>query len=205
MDAFGVVWANLARYVVGTAPVSQVIAEVIDVCEAERAHPSWVRLRTLRWDEGQQVVARWVRDLMANQPPPPEARGLWFGISTPVDHGQARSDLYFGATRDYEPDDAELEWVFSGFYYPGTHPHPACLAEMYRIAYDDPNGLGNDAEWPLALAFGCAAVARALRALPVPVTLANDSLGVVCGFDGGDFIFLGELRADGFDAQPRVL
>lgn len=205
MRAFTVVWENLERYVVGVGPVSDVITEVIEICAAERPHRDWEALAALDWEDGALTVQTWVRQVLETQAPPAATRGLWFGLCTPVEGDRARSDLYLGATREYDADDRDLDWASIGLRFPGSHPRPACLAEMYRIAYDDQDGLKNDAEWPLALAFGCAAVARSLRAVAVPADLADEPLGVVCGFEGGDFIFLGELGTNGFDARPRAI
>lgn len=207
MDATSVVWTGLPGYVIDTRSMHDVIAQVIDVCEAARPHEDWERLRALAWDDGAERVARWLQELLRDEPPGPEVRGLWFALNNPIDaSGRTRADLAFSGTSEYDPDDEELEWVFSAIHHPERQPAPDCLAEMYRIAYDDDGGLGNDAEWPLALVFGCVAVARALQALDATSTGWRPAApaGAVCGFDGGDFIFVGELAADGFRADPRV-
>jgi hypothetical protein len=207
MDATSMVWTGLPGYVNDAGSMHDVIAQVIDVCEAARPHEDWERLRALAWDDGAERVARWLQELLRDEPPGPEVRGLWFGLNNPIDaSGRTRADLAFSGTSEYDPDDEELEWVFSAIHHPERQPAPDCLAEMYRIAYDDDGGLGNDAEWPLALVFGCVAVARALQALDATSTGWRPAApaGAVCGFDGGDFIFVGELAADGFRADPRV-
>jgi hypothetical protein len=201
-----VVWSRLAGYVSRNGPMSNVVDEVIDVCEDLRPHPGWAQLRALEWDAGATRVASWWAQLLQEQPPPASIRGLWFGLCEPVDKdGHARFDLYASGTRHYDADDATLQWVLSSAYHPASHPHPMCLAETHRIARQ-PDGLGNDAEWTLGLVFGCAAVVRALSSADGRTWLAGDSppLGVAAGWDGGDFIFLGELQRDRFDVRPRV-
>jgi hypothetical protein len=208
MDVTDVVWRGLPEYVMSIRPPCEVIGQVIDICEGQRRHDDWQRLRALEWDGGVTRVAEWLHDVLQRKPPPQTVRGLWFGVNNPVDaDGRTRSDLYVAGTSEYDPDDEDLGWVSSGIYYPDAQPAPACLTDMYRIAYMRDDGLQNDAEWPVALVFGCVAVARALEALG----RSRDSwrpgapAGVVCGFDGGDFIFVGELRPDWFRASPRVV
>lgn len=166
IDAADVVWTSLPEYVLSPRPAREVIKSVIDVCEPGAPHAAWRALRVLAWDEGVTRVEEWLADVLRRDPPPQGVRGLWFGLNNPVDgSGRERSDLYLAGTQEHDPDDENLQWVFSGVYYPESQPAPDCLAEMYRIAYGPDDGLGNDAEWPLALVFGCVAAARALDAV----------------------------------------
>jgi hypothetical protein len=202
-----VVWHDLPEYVLSDRPAREIIDQVIDTYETQLSHEAWQRLRALDWDDGVTVVADWLRAVLQREPPPEAVRGLWFGLDNPVDsNGRVRSDLYVSGTSEYDPDDDALDWVFSGCYLPDGQPAPACLTDMYRIAYEHGDGLGNDAEWPLALVFGCVAVTRALQALDRSAGgwSPGAPAGVVCGFEGGDFIFLGELHPVGFHACPRL-
>jgi hypothetical protein len=205
VNVLDMVWDKLAAYVTRADPLSEVVADVITDCERLRPHRDWAQLRELDWNDGSAAVCAWWQQLLERERPPASVRGLWFGLCEPVENGRARYDLYAAGTRDYKPDDLELEWVFSQCYHPQGHPHPVCLAETYRIARK-PEGLGNDAEWTLGLVFGCGAVARALNSPQGRTGLnATPPLGVAAGWDGGDFIFLGELHPDRFETHPRVI
>jgi hypothetical protein len=81
-----------------------------------------------------------------------------------------------------------LEWAGENSYL-----NSKILKSIYRLAYDRQDGLGNDAEYPLVLAYGAMAVIEALQQPPLPFALRSLQ-GVSVGYDGGDFLFLGEFR-----------
>jgi hypothetical protein len=67
------------------------------------------------------------------------------------------------------------------------------LARIYEVTYEA-GGLGNDAEYPLCLAYAVLAV-RSLFSGAVAKTVFDSvgSVGVAVGFDSGDFILLGRV------------
>ena len=187
--------------------MSESMADIVAVCEQSRPHPDWTTLRDLDWDDGAAHVRDWLQEVFEREPPDDATRGLWFGVNNPGDGEGVRSDIYLAGFGGYDPGDAELAWLVTGpvRYHPQTTPRPPCLKEMYAIAYHAADGLQNDAEYPLALVFGCVAVARALSAVRLPQALRRDQpLGVAVGFDGGDLLFLGELGSAGFNPRPSV-
>ena len=184
--------------------VSELMAEIIGVCQDSFAHADWTRLAALDWSADAEQVRRWVPRLLDQEPPQSELAGLWFGLVNPITAGTVRSDIHLVGTRDYDPDDADYEWTLTGIYYPDAYANPSCLEQLYAIAYENEHGLRNDAEWALALAFGCAATAYALEPLSaVSVSAGGRRVGVAAGFDDGDFLALGELTRDGFELQPK--
>jgi hypothetical protein len=71
------------------------------------------------------------------------------------------------------------------------------LVKLYKVAYRK-DGLGNDAEYPLCLAYGSLAVRDLLRDADPSVLLGSSrSLGIAVGFDSGDFVLVGKLSKDG--------
>jgi hypothetical protein len=73
------------------------------------------------------------------------------------------------------------------------------LAKLHKIAYRK-DGLANDAEYPLCLAYGGLAIRDLLRSVEPSVFLGKSpSLGVAVGFDSGDFVLLGKLSKTGLD------
>lgn len=200
------VWARLLALLTARTAPAALIEKVIGECERSRTHPDWARLRGLEWDAGADAVRAWLPELLASAPPPPAVHGLFFSLDTLMDADDVVfSDLSVFGTSEYDPDDTGFEWLFSGFYHPPHHAHPRCLRQLYAIAYEDEDdGLGGDAEWPLALAFGCAAAAHALAPLTsADFPRAAERLGIVAGFHDGDMIALGELTPAGFALEPR--
>ncbi len=61
-------------------------------------------------------------------------------------------------------------------------------------------GLGNDAKYPLCLAFGALAVRSILRHEG-----SNHPIGVVVGFEDGDCLRIGELTRAGFAANRKPM
>jgi hypothetical protein len=73
--------------------------------------------------------------------------------------------MYVGSVSEHEPDDEGLSWLWSGRrHYPeDAYAHSASLRSICEIGYDLDGALGNNAEWPLCLAFGAFAVRSLLR------------------------------------------
>jgi hypothetical protein len=71
------------------------------------------------------------------------------------------------------------------------------MSAIYRIAYKK-GGLGNDAEYPLCLAYTALAIRELLNTVnPRMVLTAVGTVGVAVGFDSGDFLLLGRYTRDG--------
>ena len=77
------------------------------------------------------------------------------------------------------------------------------LREIYEIAYASPSGLGNNAEYPLMLAYGGIVVHAILAKNSLPAAL-HGLKGAAVGFDSGDSIFLGEFVASKFISNVRA-
>jgi hypothetical protein len=104
-----------------------------------------------------------------------------------------------GSTRfDQSPEDNS--WAIGPDWWPeARYAHSAVLAKLYKIVYCK-DGLANDAEYPLCLAYGGLAVRELFRAADPTVFLGKSpSLGIAVGFDSGDFVLVGKLNKAGLD------
>jgi hypothetical protein len=76
------------------ADVAPAMKVLLDAASEERPHEDWQRLRDLAYPSGASCIGEWLDRVMAEDPLPPQADGLWFGLFTPVyDDGEARADV----------------------------------------------------------------------------------------------------------------
>ena len=127
-------------------PVSQGMQDLIRWCSARRPHRDWGRLGRIRWEEDVQRLARWLESVLRDEPPAPTVTGLWFGIFNPVVEDSASADLYVAGN----PYSGDPDWAVAPAWE-APAARSAALAEIYKLAYDGDEALGNDAEYPLAL------------------------------------------------------
>ncbi|MCE9673567.1 hypothetical protein LY474_37755 [Myxococcus stipitatus] len=132
---------------------------------------------------------------MRTTPPPAPITGLWLGLFNPTVRGRATADMHLiGAPYDATNPD----WLFRQRWGQDTPDSgSAILDSIYRLAYEHEDGLGNDAEYALALAYAALAVRHLAR--HIGPTLLGDAAQRVLhvGFDSGDFLCIGAVRKDG--------
>lgn len=197
-------FAILEQQLDAGAAVQPAMAAMFDACSTERPHDDWGCLRALDYAAGAAFVRSWLDQVLVDDPPPPLADGLWFGLFTAVYEGEeARADLYVHGSR-FDPVDGD--WACTAIWKPkGSYAHCALLRDVHRIAYPvGSRGLGVDAEYPAVLGFAALAVAawaRAAAAGNAPVARHHREL--VVGFDSGDVVHVGGLDATGF-RRPRT-
>jgi hypothetical protein len=195
----------IQREIDASRAIGESLARVIDYCATIRPHPDWALLRRLPFSDLYPVL-EWLRRPFVEEPPTQLLRGLWFGLFNPIsDSGETLADIYVSGSTRFDPDPRSNEWAVQPEWWPESrYAESEVLADVYRIAYR-PDGLGNDAEYPLCLAYGALAVREALRSLPTALILgAVPSLGVAVGFDSGDFVLLGELTRNGLRPLSRA-
>ena len=201
----GRLFSEIERVVKSDVPVTEGLLRVIQFCETARPHPDWSALRSLDIAGDLQHLQRWLESAMRSMPPPARVTGLWFGLFNPVVQGRVTADLHLiGAP--YSADDPD--WLFGQRWGEDTpEAGSAVLNAIYRVAYERENGLGNDAEYPLCLAYA-ALVVRHLARLMGP-TLLGDAVHRVLnvGFDSGDFLCIGAVQKDGliFSRSSEVM
>ena len=170
-------------------------------------HPDWASLRAIDYAGDVPALRAWFERALSTEPPPAPVRGLYFAVCHPLlDIGEATADMELVGTAAYDPADANLDWLFSRHYFPQDYAGSAALRALYGIAYrthesgvEVEGALGNDAEWPIGLAFAV----RAARAILEGRTVADlptdgDRVGVANGWGDGDRLLIGEVTADGF-------
>jgi hypothetical protein len=141
------------------------------------------------------------------EPPDAPLKGLWFGLFNPCPDGRTPvADLYVCGSDRFDPDPYDNSWAVGPNWWPDSrYANSEVLAEVYRIAYRQRETqaaqrepLGNDAEYPLCLAYSAFAVQELLRQVESSLLLGpSDSLGVAVGFDSGDSVLLGTLTRGG--------
>lgn len=185
----------IVERVKGDVPTDQAMHEVIDLCARERPHTDWDRLRAIDYGAEAKTVASWFSALVSRLPPQASATGFWFGLYNPIRSGVTTSDIYvLGGTHDA----ANIDWASQRVWPLGhSDAESRALAEIYRIAYcGEESHLGNDAEYPLCLAFAALSV-RDLMTQAAKNPMLEPSLDryFYAGFDSGDAVCVGAIRA----------
>jgi hypothetical protein len=92
-------------------------------------------------------------DVLSAEPPNASVTGIYFGLFNPQydDEGPV-ADIYVAG--GIYGDDDWLPAVKKHWWPNGRYARSQLLAQLYRIAYESPSSLGNNAEYPLVLGFG---------------------------------------------------
>lgn len=191
----GKLFGEIERVVKSDLPVAEGLLRIIHFCEGARPHPDWFALRALDVEGDLRLLQRWLETVMQTMPPPAPITGLWFGLFNPVAQGRVTADVHLiGATYDATDPD----WLFRQRWGEDTPDSgSAVLDAIYQIAYGCEGGLGNDAEYPLCLAYA-ALVVRHLARIMGPMLLGDAAQRVLnVGFDSGDFLCIGAVQKNG--------
>jgi hypothetical protein len=184
-------------------PVGNSMGRLIDECEAVHPHPTWALLRALPYTDVAPLV-RWVEHAFREEfPPMRPLKGLWFGLCNPIWNGEAVADVYLSGSERF--DSENIGWATSPEWQPlFRYAHSDVMANIYRVGRraegaSDTQVLGAYAEYPLCLGYGVFAIREVLiRVGPTLVLGESRSVGVGVGFNGGDWISLGEFGPSGF-------
>lgn len=195
------IFAKIQELVASDRAVSACMGEIVTICSRDVPHADWPRLSALDYDRDVASLTSWIAGVFERQPAPFPIQGLWIGLCNPSENGKVWADMYVGSVVQYAADDEELSWLWKGErHYPeDAYAHSASLRSIYQIGYDGGGGLGNNAEWPLCLAFGAFAVRSLLRGKTTRLVASTaPRIGVAVGFDSGDMLKVGELTNKGF-------
>jgi hypothetical protein len=174
------------------------MSAVIDVCEQSAPHPDWHVLRKLPYNDMTDLT-EWLQSVFTEDPPEKSLAGLWFGLFNPICDGTPVSDMYVGGASHVDTEDSDIEWASDLDYFPeDNYADSHILAAIYQIAYSSKEGLRNDAEYPLCLAYGTFAVKRLLKEIDPRIIISGDKKVIVTvGFDDGDYLNVGDMDAEG--------
>lgn len=201
---FELLYKSILAAVAASGSIGQRMHAVIDECERQLPHADWERLRGIDFDADLPLLESWLTDAWREGAVRGGDRGLWFGLFNPVDAQEgATSDMYLASGPSY--DGQSLDWPGEIDLRDGvSYLHSAVLAAMYRIAYGRPDGLRNQAEYPLALTYAAIAARTTLAQGLLPAELAS-LRGAAAGFDDGDALFIGEFDNLRFCLQLRAV
>lgn len=185
-------------------PVEQAMESLIAQCEDAYPHPDWERLRALPYAD-LSPMTEWLQRVFRTDAPEQPLQGLWFGLFNPCDEDDEPSaDMYVCGSERFDASSNSIEWTVNPIWWPERrYAESKVLADIYRIAYEEDDGLGNIAEYPLCLGYGAFAVREILsRVGPALRFGVSDSVGVAVGFDSGDFVLLGQWPTDAKPLPP---
>jgi hypothetical protein len=184
-----ILFQTMMASVAAPGTIAQRMDKLIDACERRLPHPDWTQIRRIDFDADAPALRRWLAAAWSEGAVHERHQGLWFGIFNPIVDDEPVTDLYLASSPSYDDDD--VEWNGRIDLRDGvSYLESAVLADLYRIAYGAKDGLGNDAEYPLALAYGAMAACSALAQHTLAPELGA-LRGAAAGFDSGDALFIG--------------
>ena len=177
--------------------LDQSMQRVFDRCEKRKSHKDWAKLYEV--DLNFELLNKKVKGWFRNRKLKAVIKGLWFSIFFPANGRYPIADLRLTGASSFWPDQDDNSWACDRSWQPETRAYSNTLESYCKIARQK-NGLGNDAEYPLCLAYS-ALVLRDIFRFNKPETFlrSSSSIGVGVGFDDGDFIILGTLTKSGFE------
>jgi hypothetical protein len=178
---------------------------IIELTEPYFPHDDWYRLCYFDYDDTAKMEA-WLKGMLEREPLPQDTKGLFFGLFNPYnDAHQPTADLYVTGSSLFRADDLRCEWACDPQYLPqGRHAKSEVLDAIYRIAYDQKEGLQDRAEYPLCLAYGVLIAKHLLTILAPSIILGEaEEIGVAVGYDDGDCVVLGKVGRSGFSPFER--
>jgi hypothetical protein len=184
--------------------VRESMDRVIAECAKGHPHEDWEKLRALPYEDLDHL-RKWVVTPFRLDPPQCALAGLWFGLFQPIYMEKVVADIYVCGSTRFDPNPLDNSWAGDPEWVPEhRNARSTVLAQIYEIAYREDgmgNDLGNDAEYPLCLAYGGLAVRDLLRAIDPSIFLGSSpSLGIAVGYDSGDSVLVGMLSRTGLAA-----
>ena len=192
--------AFIAKEVASKRTLRSSMDRVIARCAGKTPHLDWKELAALPYEDLSKL-RKWIQRPFRLEPSRMPLKGLWFGLFNPIYRGKAVAELYVCGSKRFHRKPIDNSWAVGPDWWPEErYSHSMLLAKLYAIAYRD-GGLGNDAEYPLCLAYGSLAVRDLVRSIDPAVFLGvSKSLGIAVGFDSGDFVLIGRLSHRGVES-----
>lgn len=188
---YPILFENIIAAVGGAGPFTQRMNALIAHCESQIPHQAWSNFRELNFEADFEILKHWLPTACAEANPSTSFKGLWFGLNNPVINNESTADIYVAASPMF--DRRSIDWAIGATFYPENgYLNSSVLTSIYRLAYSDNASLGNDAEYPLVLAYGAMAAKAALETTKLSAPFTHLSSAAV-GFDSGDLLILGSF------------
>lgn len=205
---------HIMSVVRSACPMTDGFSAIVDLCAGAWPHEDWPRFRALELEPDVARLKRWLESLLVADPPGPHAHVLWFGLCNPIREGEPTSDVAVRGLAADPQHPGPVTWAPRN-----PEAGSAVLAQIYALAYpdeqrtlggdplepdEDEESLGNDAEYPLCLAYVGLAVRTLATAIAPELWLARATRReLLFGFDAGDAIALGTITHGGLRLRDR--
>ncbi len=198
------IWQGLAKMDKDGAQTGERMRHAISQFAKLQRHQDWARLAGLDWDGEPLRLAAWLGRSLTSVRPKDKVHAFYFGLNNPCRGEVSTLGIECGVLlRPFHGRDAwkafaaSLEDQSAANRTVGDY-ESELLDSFYQIAYEDEeNGLANDAEYPLGLAYCICVVPDAIRLTKWnnKKERLSDRVGVCAGFHDGDALNLGRLSA----------
>lgn len=196
---YPVLFENIIAVVGGTGSFTQRMNGLIAHCESQIPHPAWSSFREVDFEADSEALKCWLPTAWAEADSSASFKGVWFGLNNPVIGTEPTADIYVAASPTFYR--GSIDWAAGATFYPENgYLNSSVLTKIYRLAYSGNESLGNNAEYPLILAYGAMAARAALEATELSAPFAQLS-GAAVGFDSGDLLFIGSFSDGRFYAN----
>ena len=182
---------------------TQRMLAVIEECSRQKPHPDWELLTSINFEADGLAIQQWLSSAFEVLEPQ-SVHGLWFGLVNLSDGNSTTADVYVGGSPNYAEE--SIDWAYEiSAITERSYLNSKVLHDIYTIAYRDGAAhLGNNAEYPLALAYGAIAAIQALRDDWMLASNLSSVKGAASGFDSGDFLFLGTVEDGRFYTRIKA-
>lgn len=198
-DAFDLILALLKN----DKTIKENMEELISLCESILPHDDWKKLKVLNYNDLSNVND-WLRIVFSYAPPSTKIAGLWFGIyESYYDDSLPTTDIAVSGSSRFEEN--SNQWACGAEYIPEMrqNANSEILRFVHRIAYSKDNPLGINALYPLALGYGCFLIKELMNQLEPNMIKIENEIGVVVGFNDGDYIILGKYKNNILNIEPK--
>ena len=196
-------FAKIVATVSDDSSISRRMRDLIAECEAQQPHPDWDRVRKINFEADEEKIESWFSRSFSGVTFSAPPSGLWVGLVNLSDkRGKVVAEAYAGVSPAFQS--LSNEWARSiESVTDKNYLRSNVLREIYDVAYESDDGLENDAEYPLVLAYGAMATRMALKSSMLPLELRTMQ-GVAVGFDSGNYLHLGEFTNGQFISNVRT-
>lgn len=89
------------------------LSSIMHWCAEQMPHRGWAALSAFDAPKELKSARAWIPRVLQREPCPFPVRGVYFGLGEFQLKGAEYADLYFGLMSQYNPDDAEAQWLWA--------------------------------------------------------------------------------------------